>query len=320
MSSSRLWFEQLELTAIDGTTLGQTYAQMFPDRVSRLIIDGVTNIDDWYNSFFDEESLIDTDKIYAGFVEECFKAKEACPLNSIREKSFKSSGELKSYIDEFLKDLEDEPIPVYLNNSNYGAVTRRSIVTNGIFPALYKPTPTWPFLAKNLAALLEGNSTPAYTAYHDSWVGGILGDETNTFVVLNDAWKTGAGSPLHGIKPIQNFSLSRTDLSTLVSKYEGSDIFDRASWSIPTTHKFHPQYHPEFPRFKTAEPILVLSTTYDPVCPLISAKKAHNSFEGAGLVEQKSYGHCSISMPSLCTAKHVQRYFNDGELPEAGAT
>lgn len=280
---------------------------MFPDRVSRLIIDGVSNLDNWYNSFFDEESLIDTDTLYAGFVEECFKAGEACPLNSIKGKSFKSSGELKSYIDKFLKDLEEEPIPVYLNNSHYGAITRRSIVTNGIFPALYKPTPTWPVLANNLAALLEGNSTPAYNAYHDSWVGSLLRDETNTFVVLNDAWKTGSGSPLHGIKAIQNFSLSGTDLSTLVSKYQGSDIFDRASWSIPTTHNFRPQYYPEFPRFKTAKPILVVSTTYDPVSPLVSAKKAHDSFEGAGFVEQKSYGHCSISMASLCTAKHVQR-------------
>jgi hypothetical protein len=59
---------------------------------------------------------------------------------------------------------------------------------------------------------------------------------------------------------------------------------------------------------------------WDPVCPLISAKKAHNSFEGAGFVEQKPYGHYSISMPSLCTAKHVKRYFNEGVLPEAGAT
>lgn len=307
------------LTGADGTTLGQTYAQMFPDRVSRLIIDGVSNLDEWYNAFFFEESLVDTDRIFTGFVKECFKAKDVCPLNSIKGTSFKSAGELKSYIDDFLKDLEDEPIPVYLNNSNYGAITRRNIVTNGIFSALYKPTPAWPFLAKNLAALLNGNSTPAYNAYSDSWVASILGDETNAFVVMNDNWKTGLEAPVHGIKSIQNYIISRPEMSVLVSKYEGSDVFDRASWSLPTTHKFHPKYHPEFSRFRTAEPILVLSTTWDPVCPLVSAKKAHNSFEGAGFVEQKSYGHCSISMPSLCTAKHVRRYFNEGVLPEEGA-
>lgn len=64
----------------------------------------------------------------------------------------------------------------------------------------------------------------------------------------------------------------------------------------------------------------MLSTTYDPVCPLASAKKAHDNFAGASMVVQKSYGHCSVSMLSLCTAKHVRRYFTEGVLPEEGAT
>ncbi|CAG8971312.1 hypothetical protein HYALB_00001479 [Hymenoscyphus albidus] len=303
-----------------GTTLGQTYAQMFPSRVERLIIDGVSNLDEWYNEFFFEESLVDTDKSYAGFAEECFKAKEACPLNSLKDMPFESSSELKSFIDSFLADLQEVPIPVYLNASNYGSITRRKIVTNGIFFSLYKPFPFWVILAENLAALFNGNSKPVYNAYSDNWIAGVLSDETNDFVTKNDNWLTGAQAPVHGVKPVQNYTIAKHPLSTLVSKYYGSDAYDRASWLFPTTHKFHPQYHPQFPRVKTAKPILVLSTTFDPVCPLASAKKAQNSFEGAGFVEQKSYGHCSISMPSLCTAKHVHRYFNEGTIPEAGST
>lgn len=300
--------------------MGQTYAQLFPERVARLIIDGVSNLELWYNSFFFEESLIDTDNVYAGFVEECFKAQGNCPLNSINGTAFETASALQSHIDDFLQKLEEEPIAVYLNNSNYGAVTRRGIVTNGIFPALYKPAPNWPTLAKNLAELINGNATSSFKEYSDSWVSNIIGDETNTFVISNDNWKTGLAAPVHGLEPIRNYFLSLTEESKLVSSYQASDVFDRASWSIPTTHNFHPHYHPEYPRFRTANPILVLSTTYDPVCPIISAKKAHNSFEGAGFLEQKSYGHCSISMPSICTAKHVQRYFYEGQLPEAGAT
>lgn len=152
------------LTGIDGTTLGQTYAQMFPERVSRMVLDGVSNLDQWYNSFSLDESLTDTDEIFTGFVEECFKAREACPLNSIKGEDFKSAGQLRSHIDDFLRQLEEEPIPVYLNSSNYGAITRQSLVTNGIFFALYKPI-TWSYLAENLAELLTGNTTPAYNAY-----------------------------------------------------------------------------------------------------------------------------------------------------------
>jgi hypothetical protein len=293
---------------------------MFPDRVSRLILDGVSNLDEWYNAFFFEEAFTDTDRIFSGFLEECFKAKEACPLNSIGDISFISPSELKSYIDNFLKNLEEEPIPVYLNISNYGSITRRKVVTNGIFMALYRPA-YWPSLASNLAELLNGNSVPVYNAYSDSLLTHFFGvDDTETFIIMNDNWRTGLNAPAHGIFPIRNYTLDRPALSNLVSKYQGSDIFDRASWSIPTTHSFHPKYHPKYPRVKTAEPILVVSTTYDPVCPLVSARKAHDSFEGAGFVEQKSYGHCSIGMPSLCTANHIRRYFNEGVLPKAGAT
>ncbi|RAL00026.1 alpha/beta-hydrolase [Aspergillus ibericus CBS 121593] len=300
-----------------GTTLGQTYAQMFPERVSRLVLDGVSNLDQWYNSFSLEESLMDTDKVFTGFVEECFKAREACPLNAIKGEYFHSSTQLQSYIEGFLRELEEEPIPVYVNSTHYGAITRRSLVINGIFFTLYKPK-TWPLLAKNLAELLNGNTTPAYNAYSESWILRFLLDDSTTFIGLNDNRKTGQEAPVHGIKPVYNHTVSRPEMSFLVSKYQGSDIYDRASWSIPTTHGFHPRYHPEFPRTQTAEPILVLSTTWDPVCPLVSARKAQNSFEGARLIEQISYGHCSLSMPSLCTVKHLRQYFNEGILPEAG--
>ncbi|GKZ50932.1 hypothetical protein AbraIFM66951_004629 [Aspergillus brasiliensis] len=305
--------------AVYGTTLGQTYAQMFPERVSRMGLDGVSNLDEWYNSFLFEEYLTDTDTIFAGFIEECFKLREACPLSSINGEHFTSAGQLRSYIDNFLHELEEEPIPVYLNSTNYGAITRRSLVTNGILFALYKPT-AWPSLAHNLAELLNGNATPAFNAYSESWVLRYLVDDSTTFIGLNDNRRTGHDAPVHGIKSVRNHILSRPQMSYLITRYKGSDIYDRASWLIPTTHHFHPRYYPESPRTRTAQPILILSTTWDPVCPLISAKKAVNSFEGARLVEQKSYGHCTLSMPSLCTVNHLRRYFNEGILPEPGAT
>ncbi|RAK89247.1 alpha/beta-hydrolase [Aspergillus costaricaensis CBS 115574] len=298
-----------------GTTLGQTYAQMFPEQISRMVLDGVSNLDQWYNSFFLEESLTDTDKIYTGFLKECFEAKEDCPLQSIKGEHFKSAGQLQSYFDGFLRELEDEPIPVYLNSTDYGAITRRTIVSNGILMALYKPK-SWPLLAKNLAELLNGNNTPAYNAYSESWLLKYLVDDSTIFIGLNDNRKTGQDAPVHGVKPVYNHTISRPELSFLVSRYQASDIYDRASWSIPTTHNFRPQYYPEYPRIRTAEPILILSTTWDPACPLVSAKKAHNSFEGARLVEQLSYGHCSLSMPSLCTVSYLRHYFNEGILPE----
>ena len=41
-------------------------------------------------------------------------------------------------------------------------------------------------------------------------------------------------------------------------------------------------------------------------------------FPGSVALEQASQGHCSISSPSLCTAKYVRSYFQTGKLPANG--
>lgn len=41
-------------------------------------------------------------------------------------------------------------------------------------------------------------------------------------------------------------------------------------------------------------------------------------FPSSRILRQDSEGHCSISAPSLCTARAIRRYFQSGELPEEG--
>lgn len=67
----------------------------------------------------------------------------------------------------------------------------------------------------------------------------------------------------------------------------------------------------------TAFPVLFLSTTYDPVTPLRAAVKMALKFKGAGLLEQESQGHCTISTVSRCTARAVRDYVDRGKVPAA---
>ena len=69
----------------------------------------------------------------------------------------------------------------------------------------------------------------------------------------------------------------------------------------------------------TSYPILILSARYDPVTSLANAQLVQTRFGGAGLLAQESYGHCTLSSPSLCTTRHVREYFNNGTLPAEGA-
>lgn len=41
-------------------------------------------------------------------------------------------------------------------------------------------------------------------------------------------------------------------------------------------------------------------------------------FPSSVVLTQNSDGHCTLSAPSLCTAKHVRAYFQNGTLPAIG--
>ena len=75
----------------------------------------------------------------------------------------------------------------------------------------------------------------------------------------------------------------------------------------------HPAKKPK--PIKTAFPVLFISNRADPVTPLYAGVKMAEKFVDAGLIEQESEGHCSISAVSKCTINKVRAYFIAGLVP-----
>ncbi|KAM7183896.1 Alpha/Beta hydrolase fold [Rhypophila sp. PSN 637] len=295
-----------------GTLLGQTYATLSPERSHRVIIDGVVNQFDWYNSHYDNEGLEDTDKVFYGFIDECIKAGPSkCALASLHNDSQALAEKLITSISA----LRDEPISVYINSTVYGILDYWTIWDKAVFEALYKPTQLWYDLAKNLASLLQGNATDAFLAYGYSdpnkWNTTGRG-EAIEFIMYND-----------GIHGTENFPKDRKSFLGWLTPYfnqsmfasvEYEGYFKRRAWKLGRTHGYSPVRHG--PPVKTKNPILILTTTYDPVCPVISAKSALEAFEGSKLVEVKGYGHCSVAVPSMCLVRAVRKFLYEGKMPE----
>ena len=289
-----------------GTLLGQTYATLFPERSKRVIIDGVVNQFDWYGESGQDESMVDTDSVYAGFVDECVKAgPEACALASHAE----TKGQLSQKLISSVQKLRDDPLSVYINSTKYGIVDYTDVWYRGVFSSLYKPN-LWQGLAHNLASLLSGNATGAFLDYGwEDYKDQTNMEEANHFVELNDDlagpehWPQDRASLLDAIAPVLNHSMfTESDLESL---------FLRATWTVPRRHSFVPSHH-----VKTAHPLLVLSSAHDPITPLASAKVANAVFEGSRLVKVDGYGHCSIAVPSVCLARHVRAFLFEGKLPD----
>lgn len=286
-----------------GTTLGQTYASLFPSRSERVIIDGVSNNFNWYGHDLDAESFTNTEDVLDGFFDECIKAGKNCTLSSLAD----SKEDLKKLVFDFSEELKKQPISVYVNSTMYGTLDYPGLWYNGIFPSLYKPA-SWYGLADNLAKLLHGNATAAWLAYgrDDAW---NMEGEANQFVTSSDAL-TG---PQYWTQDREEFLeqiLSIANESIFVAT-ENKGYYLKEQWSIPRTHNFTQKYG-----VQTAHPLLILSTTYDPICPLISAEAAREAFEGSQIVEVLGYGHCSVAVASTCLAKHVRDFLYNGTVPD----
>jgi hypothetical protein len=78
-------------------------------------------------------------------------------------------------------------------------------------------------------------------------------------------------------------------------------------WDDHPAHKQKP--------IKTSFPVLFISNTNDPVTPLYAGVKMAGKFVDAGLLEQKSMGHCSLAAASRCTSAKIKAYFTKGEVP-----
>lgn len=286
-----------------GTVLGQTYANMFPERSERVIVDGVVNHFDWYNSTVHNDDFVDSDKVLNGFFDECIKAGDDCPLSGFAD----NAKSLQRNVTAFIESLKEDPYPVYVNNTLFGTLDYKQLWWGAYFSALYKPT-GWYDLADVTAQLMNGNGTAAFLAYGVDG-GEDLMMEHNMVITFNDgqagqpAWPSSKKSLLKQALPF---------LATQSSFASGtiSDMLVRSQWTIPKGHRFSPDRH-----VKTRHPVLVLSNTYDPICPLQSAKVARDIFSDARLVEVEAYGHCSLAMPSLCLAGHVKAFFNHGTMP-----
>jgi len=182
---------------------------------------------------------------------------------------------------------------------------------DAIFPVLYRPA-EWPALAGNITGLLQGNATEFFLNYASGprWT---FTDEAFYAVSLND-----------GVSGLERWPAGHEALSDILVPFYNDTMFRSAStktyfakqqWSVPRTHHYVPRTG-----IKTAHPLLILTTTYDPVCPLVSAKNSSASFVESRIVEVKGYGHCSLAIPSKCVAEHVRGFLYNGTLPEAEHT
>ncbi|KAJ6501879.1 Alpha/Beta hydrolase protein [Mycena sanguinolenta] len=326
-----------------GTTLGATYAAMFPENVERMVLDGVVHAPEQYSSLLEHamSSGDSTTKAFDGFVSSCISAGPMrCAL--VKNGTLELS-QLSQRILGLLARLRTSPLPVtHPNSQAVSPVLRSSDLLQSIYVTLLRPM-EWANLASAIAKLENGNGVDIATL---SGAGGKLWDLRN----LTDAehaeeagWgrgrEMGASEADMAIScgdappfpEVRDAAWTRTWLDwrgQLVS----SDAISGPIWFKKLIRCRHwGRIHPAPDRYEGEwkmghdlrppnHPILFVSNTHDPVTPISSGKRMVELFgkNNSRLLENNAYGHCSTSQPSLCIGKAIRDYMIDGTLPAEG--
>lgn len=303
-----------------GTVLGQTFAAMHPDRVHRLILDGVVDADDYHRAKW-LTGLHDTDQIIAKWGEYCFEAKEACPLYEPDHKlPALFFAKLASGIAKFL----DNPIP--LDTKRGPAFIEYDDVMDLLGMALYGPYRYAETFARLFAELSKGNGSSL-----SAW----KAKNTQPVTLTETCEREGpfSESCLQSTRWIHAAVVcadadditdhTKDDFKAYLAKMQRESDAMGSAWSrlmMPCINwPARPAWRFEGPfTATTAHPILFIGNTHDTVSPLRSAQHASEQFPGSAVLQSNIEGHASYANPSICTAKAMRAYFQDGILPKPG--
>ncbi|CZR62825.1 uncharacterized protein PAC_12722 [Phialocephala subalpina] len=308
---SKLWF----MGQSYGTVLSATFAPLFPDRIGRMILDGVVDADDYYTGGW-ETSLIDTDKAAASFFTYCYEAGSLCAFNN----NAINATQIEQRFFKIFEDIRQSPI---LISDPLLAFTPVLIAYQELksyfFNALYDANTNFPTLASVLTDLEQRNGTSLGVASGRLFVGAPANYTDDTYL-LGQVRTQIACMDANGRFNMSTFEKYEDHVQFLLNQsfYGGNTIASVVGTPCGGLRIKSPQsqmFNGSVSANKTSSPILFISNTLDPVTPLHSAKMSSQFGGSAVLTVDGPPGHTSRRVRSECTWEHIRGYLADGSLP-----
>lgn len=280
-----------------GTTLGSTYASLFPDNVGRFVLDGATDPTlDFRDNALSQAAGFQT--ALDAYVDNCV-AEGGCFLGADRAAAL-------ARIDQLLDDIEQSPLPtngdreLTVGNAFYGLVT-----------PLYSRD-SWSYLDQALQEALEGRG--------------------NTLLLLSDLY--GSRNPAGGYDDNSLEAILAINCLDDPTSIEASEVpaeypaFEEASptfgrlfaWGLTGCHGIQVEAAEPPPTIEApgAAPIVVIGTTRDPATPYEEAVALAEQLDSGVLLSRDGDGHTAYNKGNDCIDEAVEGYLIDGEVPADG--
>ncbi|UFS57811.1 alpha/beta hydrolase [Subtercola endophyticus] len=278
-----------------GTFIGSEYANLFPTKVNRLVLDGV--VDPTSTSF---DSTLGQAKGFEGamraYLADCL-AGSNCPFSGTVDNA-------STQVQALLNAVDKSPI-----TASDGRKLGSSSLLTAIFYPLYSKD-SWPYLSQMIAQVKQGNADLAFQladAYNGRNTDGTYqNNQTEAFTAINCLDYPAVTDPATITK--QNTELIAAS-PTFGPWWTYGDI-GCAAWPVPATRTPGPVSAPG------AKPILVIGTTDDPATPYEDAQSVAKQLESAQLITFVGEGHTAYNSSS-CVHSLVNQYFLTGAVPSS---
>lgn len=279
-----------------GTLLGSSYADLYPDKAGRLVLDGALDPASDLDEVIEFQS-VGFENSLAAYLESCLESAN-CPFTG-------TVGDAMERVGTLMERLDRSPLR---------ALDGRLLGAGTMFTAIILPlysSDTWGYLDDLFMTVYSGDPSFAFAlddAYNDrDQEGGYNSNSSEAFWAINclDYVNTRTNDEVRA-------STERLiAASPLFGPYMGYDV-SCDGWPYPPTRDRVPIHAPG------ADPIVVIGTTGDPATPYQWSVNVAEQLESGVLVTFVGEGHTAYNKSNRCVQDAVDNFFVDGTVPEDG--
>ncbi|WP_394770194.1 alpha/beta hydrolase [Lacisediminihabitans sp.] len=277
-----------------GTLLGATYADLYPKKTGRLVLDGAL---DPATSSLDvsETQAKGFESALRAYIADCETGKK-CPFTG-------SVDSAMATVRSLLDSLDASPLL-----ASDGRRLGSAAMTNAIILPLYNKK-SWPYLNDLFSQVMQGDADYAFQLADNYFGRNAKGKYTDNsaeaFIAVNCLdYKN---------PPVTNASL-RTDAAKL--KRAAPVLGPQLSYDVSCAAWPFTSQRDRVPiAAKGSAPIMVVGTTNDPATPYVWAKNLASELENGHLVTYKGEGHTAYNKSNSCVNNAVDDFLVSGTVP-----
>ena len=283
-----------------GTQLGGAYADLFPKKVGRMVLDGAANPQlSFLPSTYTQ--MLGFEKSFERYAERCVKGGN-CPLGSSVDAAKKK-----------MRALLDQAHATPFKTSDPNRPLNRSMLRFALTGLMYKDE-WWPLITGGAQGLIEDNDGSTFMLPLDTYIGRVGdsfdGNSMEAYWAINCADYVQSSEAEY-----QKYAKKLKREAVVFGSFSAEDDL---AMHVCAELPYHPKANPGPYRAKGSAPIVVIGTKHDPATPYSWAQNMRKTLDNSVLLTREGDGHAAYGGGSSCIDTSVDKYLLTGEVPKDG--